>query len=153
MYTTFKVPTAFGEIEVTPTDGQHIHCSAGSSGKGRLVFREETYYVSIHLGLYGPSWTLYRDAKGREQSVYITRSSNKVVPPSYLKKITEEVIAAVDGYMAHHPTILADAEEADLARKSDKVHAEYEELEKKLQEKRSEMHAVDHALVSFRNKR
>lgn len=119
MFSTYSVDTPFGPVEVTPTDGQHVHVSAGSSGRNRLFYRGDDYYLSLHLGLYDGKWQPYRDQKTGEVSrtyLSLTRGIGDPAPKTYRAAIEAGVMEAVRAFLAAQKDVLDKAEEEDLKR-------------------------------------
>ncbi len=132
MFIEFKVLTEFGPVDVTATDAKHVHVSAGSSGRGRLPYRGDEYYVSIHLGLYDGVWALYRDEHGQPSrtAVSLTRNFGQTAPPSYKKKIVDEILEKVSKYLDEYPETMVEAEQDHLKREFESALEDYNKAEK-----------------------
>jgi hypothetical protein len=109
-----SVVTAFGPVQVALTEADHCYVSSSS-----FNYRDQDYELGIHL---------YRNADGDWSTTppspdyggrpYVRRRvpgqwSNKEAPPSYLKKILDEVIGKVT------PTLTL-----ERRRKAEKEHAD-----------------------------
>lgn len=128
---TYDIITKHGIIKITPTGGtnDHMHVSAGSNGQGRLSFRDDTYYVSIHLGVYDGKVALYDNGIDRP---YITRSGGERAPKTYEAKIVAHIVEKVEAFIALDPGVLVEAREEALTNALDRAQQKYDEAQEAL---------------------
>jgi hypothetical protein len=118
MYSTYQVETKFGIVNVTPTDANHIHVSAGSSGKGRLTMGKDTYYVSAHFD-QGEKMVL-----SSAPSISRPQDDFNGAPKSFKAKIVAEIVEKVSAWLKANPHVLIQAERDRLERDFERAQEE-----------------------------
>jgi hypothetical protein len=152
MFKTYSIDTPFGVVEVTPTDGHHVHVSAGSSGRNRIEYRGSSYYLSLHLGLYDGQWLPYRDEGGQVSRTYLTLvcGIGSDAPKTYRAAIEKAVTEAVRAFLDTQKDVLATAELEKLEREVDAAFEAVVQQEKVLAAARQACNKAGAALRDFK---
>jgi hypothetical protein len=107
MYNSTLVHSSIGELNVTATDGHHVHVSAGSRYDGGasapVTLRGVSYRVSAHfwkrpMGL--PEWSATNPEAGKVEHAFITRAQG-YEDPSFPARcdIERAMLNTVAGFM------------------------------------------------------
>ncbi len=131
-----ELHTSCGSVFISITDSKHIYCDASGNGKS-LEFRGKRYPLSVHLSRVGTE--LRFDVSSGTSSIYCG------APRTYVTKMVEAVITAVNAHIFHNPHLLLDA---DIADANNELVRREEELEEAV--RAAEAARVAHGLAAER---
>jgi hypothetical protein len=129
-----KLDTAFGPVDISITRGEHI------SVQGQPVVRDSRFNCHLHFWLQpdGTFAVRFVDNPNMTRSWDATksRSFNESAPKSYFAKVLAEYTQVLNTFLASNPSLLTEAEDADLNRQIGASQAKIDELEEKLEAER-----------------
>ena len=132
--------TPFGTMELTATNGKHIH--VGSSGDSMV--NGVAYGISVHFYLWKDGcWHVGMESDGGEytrviNALYMNKRnssnySDRGPTDAARKKVLTILPALLSGWALLNPTVLMEAEVNDYTKQVEKVEAEITDLTTKLQ--------------------
>ena len=131
--------TPIGTVNFAMTEAAHVYLNSDGN-KGQLVaIRGIPYHVSCHLHLVDGQWTVkdYHDP-------YMSRKDcfNKDASQAARKTAREILAKAWSEYLAAHPGLSREAEQAKAAEEVERLEGELADLESKTVAKRAELKAA-----------
>lgn len=121
------LPTQLGDIQLTLTNGNHIHVSEKNDS---LTLRNVQYHVSLHL--YAPNWKV--------KESYISRKNDwKTASPAAIKTIHTTIEEAVRVFVnLEGQNLLEQAERNSLKDRIASIEDEINEKQKEIDELKKE---------------
>ena len=131
--------TPIGTVNFAMTEAAHVYLNSDGN-KGQLVaIRGIPYHVSCHLHLVDGQWTVkdYHDP-------YMSRKDcfNKDASQAARKTAREVLAKSWTEYLAAHPDLSRQAEQAKAAHEVEQLQSELADLEEKAAAKRKELSAA-----------
>ncbi len=130
--------TPLGTVSFTMTEASHVYlCSEGSKGQA-VTIRGIPYHVAYHCHFVDGKWT----AKDHHDP-YLSRNDCYKEASQPARNTAREVLAkAWTEYLAAHPELSRQAEQAKAAREVEQLQSELADLESKAAAKRKELSAA-----------
>jgi len=130
--------TPIGTVSFTMTEASHVYlCSEGHRGQA-VTIRGIPYHVAYHCHLVDGKWTArdYHDP-------YLSRKDCYKEASQPARNTAREVLAkAWTEYLAAHPDLSRQAEQAKAAHEVEQLEGELADLETKAAAKRKELSAA-----------
>jgi len=133
-----NLETPIGTVSFTMTEASHVYlCSEGSKGQA-VTIRGIPYHVAYHCHLIDGKW----GAKDWHDP-YLNRKDCYKDASQPARNTAREVLAkAWTEYLAAHPDLSRQAEQAKAAHEVDQLESELADLESKATAKRKELAAA-----------
>ena len=133
-----NLETPIGTVSFTMTEASHVYlCSEGHRGQA-VTIRGIPYHVAYHCHLVDGKWTArdYHDP-------YLSRKDSYKEASRPARNTAREVLAkAWTEYLAAHPDLSRQAEQAKAAHEVEQLQSELADLESKAAAKRKELSAA-----------
>jgi hypothetical protein len=131
--------TPLGPVNFTMTEAAHVFLHTESRNREAITIRRIPYHVSYHCHLVDGQWT----AKDWHDPYLSRKDSFSKEASQPARKTAREVLAkAWADYLAAHPKLSRQAEQAKVAHEVKQLESELADLESKAAAKRSEVAAA-----------
>lgn len=130
--------TPIGAVNFTMTEASHVYLNSDGHKGQAVTIRGIPYHVAYHCHLIDGQWT----AKDWHDP-YLNRKDKYQDASQAARKTAREVLAkAWADYLAAHPKLSQQAEQANVANEVKQLKSELADLESKAAAKRSELAAA-----------
>jgi len=130
--------TPIGTVNFTMTEAGHVYLNSDGNKGQAVTIRGIPYHVAYHCHLVAGQWTAkdYHDP-------YLNRKDKYQDASQPARKTAREVLAkAWTEYLAAHPGLSRQAEQANVAHEVEQLESELADLESKAADKREELSAA-----------
>ena len=131
--------TPLGPVNFTMTEAAHVFLHTESRNREAITIRGISYHVSYHCHLVDGQWTAKdwhnpylsrKDSFGKEASQPARNTAREVLAKAWAE------------YLAAHPKLSRQAEQAKVAHEVEQLESELADLEQKAAAKRKELDAA-----------